>query len=79
MLSLCKKGLRLGSEAGLKTSRTQDGQWVAWIELDGQPLTGDTGKPKLFEGPTRYQAQCRAFRWYSPESIFGRRPAGNQQ
>lgn len=70
MPSLRKKGLRLTSEAGLKTSRTPDGQWVAWIEQDGSPVTCESGKPRLFEGSTRYQAQCSAFRWYCPENTL---------
>lgn len=70
LLTLRQSGLSLGSRVGLKTSRTQDGQWVAWIEFDGEPLVAESGKPRLFEGPTRYQAQCRAFRWYSPEKTF---------
>lgn len=70
MPSLRKRGLSLTPEAGLKTSRTPDGQWVAWIERDGAPITCEAGKPRLFEGSTRYQAQCNAFRWYCPEKAF---------
>lgn len=70
MLSLRKKGLSLTPEAGLKTSRTPDGLWVAWIERDGTPITCEFGKPRLFEGCTRYQAQCSAFRWFCPEQAF---------
>lgn len=73
MPSLRKRGLSLTPEAGLKTSRTPDGQWVAWIERDGSPITCESGKPRLFEGCTRYQAQCSAYRWYCPERTFGQR------
>lgn len=58
------------AEASLKTQRTPDGRWVAWIERNGQPLTCEAGRPRLFEGPTCYQAQCRAYRWLSPEKSF---------
>ena len=71
MPSLRKRGLSLTPEAGLKTSRQPDGRWVAWIERDGTPITcEESGKPRIFEGSTRYQAQCSAYRWYCPESSF---------
>lgn len=73
MPSLRKKGLSLTPEAGLKASRTPEGFWVAWIERDGTPITCESGKPRLFEGSTRYQAQCSAFRWYCPENSFAQR------
>lgn len=77
MPSLRKKGLSLTAEAGLKTSRTPDGHWVAWIERDGEPITCEnSGKPRLFEGSTRYQAQCSAFRWFCPEQAFTQQVRG---
>lgn len=70
MLQVRKAGLKLTSQASMKASQTPDGNWVVWLELNGSPLTDDQGKPKLFEGPTRYQAQCRAYKWYSLEPIL---------
>lgn len=68
VLQLRKSGLRVSPKASLKASQTRDGQWVVWLEFKGLPITDDTGLPRLFEGPTRYQAQCAAYRWYFPES-----------
>lgn len=70
MLKIRKAGLKLTSQASMKASQTRDGNWVVWLELEGSPLTDDLGKPKLFEGPTRYQAQCKAYKWYSMEPVF---------
>jgi len=70
MLQLRKCGLRLTTQASMKASQTPDGSWLVWLELDGRPLTDETGRPRVFEGPTRYQAQCKAYRWYSLEPVF---------
>lgn len=67
MLQLRKAGLRLDSQVALKASQTQDGSWLVWLEIEGAPLTDERGKPKLFEGHTRYQAQCKAYQWYSAD------------
>ncbi|MFA5508053.1 MAG: hypothetical protein WC314_10345 [Vulcanimicrobiota bacterium] len=74
MLQLRKCGLRLTSQASMKASQTLDGNWVVWLELGGKPLTDEVGKPRLFEAPTRYQAQCKAYRWYSLEPVFTYEP-----
>ena len=68
MLKLRQTGLRLSSQAALKTSQTPDGIWVAWLEVGEVPLKDKHGKPRLFEGHSRYQAQCAAYRWYYPEA-----------
>jgi hypothetical protein len=70
MIQVRKAGLKLTSQAAMKASQTPDGSWVVWLELKGAPLTDNLGKPKLFEGPTRYQAQCKAYKWYSLEPVF---------
>ena len=67
MLALRKSGLSLDPEVAAKTSQTKDGYWVAWIERAGRPVVCESGKPKLFEAPSRFQAQCQALRWYAPE------------
>lgn len=64
MLQLRKSGLKVNSEAALKASQTPDGNWVAWLEIEGVPVQCQQGKPVLFEGYTQYQAQCKAFKWY---------------
>ncbi len=70
MLQLRKCGLRLTTQASMKASQTPEGSWLVWLELDGRPLTDEIGQPRVFEGPTRYQAQCKAYRWYSLEPVF---------
>lgn len=70
MTLLRKRGLRVTPDTGMKASRTIDGHWVAWIEQDGTPVTGESGQPRLFEGSSRYQAQCRAYQWYCPGATF---------
>lgn len=65
MLQLRKSGLKLSSDAMLKASQTPEGKWVVWLEMDGSPLVNELGKPRLFEGHTRYQAQCKAYKWYT--------------
>lgn len=70
MLQVRKCGLKLTSQATMKASQTPCGEWVVWLELDGVPLADDAGKPKLFEGHTRYQAQCKAYKWYSLEPLL---------
>jgi hypothetical protein len=67
MLQLRKTGLKLCEKSTLKASETKDGRWVAWLEVQGIPLNDEIGKPRLFEGHTRYQAQCAAYRWYFPD------------
>jgi hypothetical protein len=64
MIQVRKAGLKLTSQAAMKASQTPDGNWLVWLEQEGKPLNDDLGKPKLFEGPTRYQAQCKAYKWY---------------
>lgn len=68
MLQLRKSGLRVSGKANLKASETKDGKWVAWMELQGIPVSNDSGRPLLFEGSTRYQAQCAAYRHFFPEA-----------
>lgn len=68
MLELRKKGLKLSPKTALKASQTKDGLWVAWLEVKGTPISDNGGKPRLFEGHTRYQAQCAAYRWYFPDA-----------
>lgn len=68
MIQLRKAGLQVSSKASLKASQTKDGQWVVWMELRGEPVTDEAGRPRLFEGPTRYQAQCAAYRWFFPDA-----------
>lgn len=70
MSLLNKKGLNLTPKAGLKASRSLDGRWIAWIEQDGLPLTEESGRTRTFEGSSCYQAQCRAYQWYFPETSF---------
>ena len=61
--SLRKMGLELAPGVMLRTSEQPCGGWVAWIEQDNSPLEITAGTPRLFEGATRYQAQCEAMRW----------------
>lgn len=68
MFKLRKSGLRVSGKARLRASQTSQGKWVAWLEVQGEPVGSEGGKPKLFEGHTRYQAQCKAYRWYFPNS-----------
>ena len=66
--SLRKMGLELAGGVMLRTSEQPDGGWAAWIEIDGDPLEITSGSPRLFEGATRYQAQCEAMRWIRSDS-----------
>ncbi len=68
MLQLRKAGLKLSSKVVVKASQTLHSSWVAWLEVRNTPLKDESGKPRLFEGHTRYQAQCAAYRWYFPNS-----------
>ena len=69
VLQLRKAGLELTSQTKLRASETNNGNWVAWVEVSGVPVNDKkSGKPLLFEGPTRYQAQCAAYRWLNPEA-----------
>ena len=68
MLELRKPGLRLSQKADIKASQTREGQWLAWLEVQGTPVSDEVGKPRLFHGHTRYQAQCAAYRWYFPNA-----------
>lgn len=66
--SLRKMGLELAPGVMLRTSEQPGGGWVAWIEQDNAPLEITSGSPRLFEGATRYQAQCEAMRWIRSDS-----------
>ena len=66
--SLRKMGLELAAGVMLRTSEQPGGSWVAWIEQDGAPLEITAESPRLFEGATRYQAQCEAMRWIRADS-----------
>lgn len=58
-----KRGLEVAPGITLRSSESPDGRWVAWIEKNGKPVEVEENKPRLFEGPTCYQAQCRAMKW----------------
>jgi len=68
-MKLRKRGLSVSGSQNLeiKASQTKEGTWLAWLELDGEPLLDQNSKPRLFEGFTRYQAQCAAHRWCSDQ------------
>lgn len=61
--SLRKRGLEIKPGLVLRTSQQPDGNWTAWVEEDGDPVTTDQGKPRLFLGASSYGAQCEAIRW----------------
>lgn len=59
---LRKRGFEVGPGVVLFASRSSEGQWQVWAELDGRPMEW-RGQPRIFEAATRFRAQCKAIRW----------------
>lgn len=68
-------GLTIGPGAALKSRQADDGSWFAWIEVEKRSVETSGGQARVFNAPTRYQAQCQAYRWFYPESSFKTRYA----
>lgn len=60
--NLRRKGFEVGPGVVLVARRAPEGHWAVWAEFEGCPI-GPEGHPRLFEGATRFQAQCDAIRW----------------
>ena len=52
----------------MRASETRQGGWLAWIERNGEPIMVSEDRPRIFDGPTCYQAQCAAVKWLRGES-----------
>jgi hypothetical protein len=60
-----RSGFHLGDGAVVLCHQLSDGSWEAWIEKAGSQICDGDGKSLLFfSGPTRFNAQCNAARWY---------------
>ncbi len=75
MRSLRKKGLEVAPGISVRASETQDGEWLAWVEREGEPMMQAPDQPRLFSGHTRYQAQCAAVKWLrADEGVSSAKP-----
>lgn len=65
-----KKGFEVTPGVVLHASQNGNGDWVAWIEQDGEPVLKTEGRPRVFTAPTRYRAQCEAVRWLHQPAVL---------
>ena len=57
-----RKGFEVAPNQALYTTRSQDGQWSAWLE-DEAPSSPCGETIKVFVGDSAFQAQVKAIRW----------------